>query len=141
MKTLKTDIIINAKPEKIWSVLTDFESYPDWNPFIRNISGIKKVGEQLNVQIQQPGSKPMSFRPLVLHLDHNREFRWKGKFINRALFEGEHYFILNNNKNGTTTFIQGENFSGILVAFLGKMLEKTKSGFVLMNEALKKQCE
>jgi len=44
MKEIKTEIIINTKPEKVWEVLTDFENYPTWNPFIQNIFGEQKVG-------------------------------------------------------------------------------------------------
>ena len=44
IKEIKTEIIINTKPEKVWEVLTDFENYPTWNPFIQNISGEQKVG-------------------------------------------------------------------------------------------------
>ena len=44
MKEIKTEIIIDSKPEKVWEVLTDFENYPTWNPFIQNISGEQKVG-------------------------------------------------------------------------------------------------
>lgn len=141
MKSIKTDITINTTSEKIWAVLTDFDSYPSWNPFIKKISGIKEVGETIFVQIQPPESNPMSFKPEILCLDPNKEFRWKGKFLIKGLFDGEHYFILRQKSDGTTRFVQGENFSGLLVWFLGNALEKTKNGFVQMNEALKKQCE
>jgi uncharacterized protein YndB with AHSA1/START domain len=43
MKEIKTEIIINSKPEKVWSILTDFKNQPNWNPFISNISGEKKL--------------------------------------------------------------------------------------------------
>ncbi len=62
MKQIETDIIINADLNKVWLILTDFESYPHWNPFIRVISGKKKVGEKLRVFIQPPESKGMLFK-------------------------------------------------------------------------------
>ena len=42
MKEIKTEII-DTKPEKVWEVLTDFENYPTWNPFIQNILENKKL--------------------------------------------------------------------------------------------------
>ena len=39
-KEIKTEILINAAPEKVWSILTNFEKYPDWNPFIKSINGL-----------------------------------------------------------------------------------------------------
>jgi uncharacterized protein YndB with AHSA1/START domain len=35
MKELHTEIEIDASAERVWDILTDFASYPQWNPFIR----------------------------------------------------------------------------------------------------------
>ncbi len=83
----------------------------------------------------------MTFQPLVLSLLKNKELRWRGKFLFKGLFDGEHYFILTDHLDGTVTLTHGEKFKGLLVPFLGKALEKTKTGFDLMNQALKKRCE
>ena len=141
MKIIETEIKINARPEKIWAVLTDFKGYPEWNPFIISIAGLKKSGERLSVVIQPPESSPMRFNPTILKFDENKEFRWKGKLFIRGLFDGEHFFTLNDNNDGTTTFKHGEKFSGILIGLFGKTLKKTKNGFVLMNKAIKRRCE
>ena len=34
-KEIKTEILIKASPQIVWSILTDFENYPHWNPFIK----------------------------------------------------------------------------------------------------------
>ncbi len=141
MKTITTEIIINAKPEKVWTVLTDFEKYPSWNPFIQQIYGDKKVGSNLTTVLQQPGGKKMTFKPVVLEYLENKEFRWKGKLFVKGLFDGEHFFILSKYEDSKTKLIHGENFNGILVGVFGKMLDKTKQGFELMNKALKNECE
>ncbi len=39
MKELLTEISITAPPDRIWHLLTDFASFPQWNPFIRRASG------------------------------------------------------------------------------------------------------
>ena len=39
MKELHSEIEIDASAERVWGILTDFASYPEWNPFIRRISG------------------------------------------------------------------------------------------------------
>lgn len=46
MKLIETEIIITSKPDKVRAILTDFNAYPNWNPFINSISGENKVGEQ-----------------------------------------------------------------------------------------------
>lgn len=141
MKSLTSEITINAGPDAVWSVLTDFDSYPEWNPFIVSIAGAKNVGGRLVVNIRPPGSRSMTFKPVVIAFEPEKEFRWKGKLLIKGLFDGEHRFKLKDNHDGTTQFQQGEDFSGLLVGMTGKTLDQTHQGFVLMNEALKKRCE
>ncbi|MDY9920045.1 MAG: SRPBCC family protein [Proteiniphilum sp.] len=43
-KEIRTEIIIRATSEKIWDILTDFENYPNWNPFITFIKGKVEEG-------------------------------------------------------------------------------------------------
>jgi hypothetical protein len=83
----------------------------------------------------------MRFRPAVLKVDENHEFRWKGKFVVTGLFDGEHYFILSGSDN-EVTFTHGELFSGLLVPLLRGFLNgSTRQGFVAMNEALRLEAE
>jgi len=141
MKTIQTEIIIDSDISKVWNVLMDFENHPKWNPFIKSISGEKKVGNTLTVSIKPPDGNGMTFKPQILILEQNREFRWKGKLLINGIFDGEHFFKMESQDDRKTKFIHGEIFSGILVSVMDKMLDKTKDGFQLMNEALKKECE
>ncbi|MFC1785513.1 SRPBCC family protein [Candidatus Neomarinimicrobiota bacterium] len=141
MREIVTEISINATPNKVWNVLTNFYKHPEWNPFITAISGNKNVGEQIIVRMRPPESKGMTLKPVISKFEKNKEFRWKGKLFFKGLFDGEHYFKLSDNKNGTTTFIHGEYFSGVLVGLLRKTLKNTEVGFELMNIALKKESE
>lgn len=141
MKNIRTEILINRDITNVWDVLMNFESYPKWNPFIRSISGEPKLGNRLIVTINTPGGKGMTFKPKILTLEPNKEFRWKGKLGINGIFDGEHYFILDYLDKNKTKFIHGEKFSGILVYFAGKMLDKTEKGFQIMNESIKNECE
>jgi hypothetical protein len=143
MKSLETEIVINAPTQQVWSILTDFEKYPEWNPFIKGFKGEVKEGAKFTVTLQPANSKPMTFHPKCLVLKKNREFRWLGHLFLKGLFDGEHIFELKEIKKGTTTkFIQRENFRGMLVPLLWKNLEtNTRNGFVEMNNSLKKRAE
>jgi hypothetical protein len=59
-KEIKTEILINATPEKVWLILTSFINYPNWNPFIKTIQGEVKIGNKIKVKIQPPNSKVMT---------------------------------------------------------------------------------
>ena len=142
MKEVRTEIAINAPAEKIWKVLTNFNDYPNWNPFLRWLQGKVQVGNKIAVRITPPGSSAMTFKPKVLRFSANKEFRWLGHLIFPGLFDGEHIFELQDNGNGTTTFIQREQFRGVLIPFFNKMLDvNTKQGFEEMNRKLKERVE
>ena len=139
---LKTEILINATPEKVWAIFTDFNNYPNWNPFIKSITGDVKVGNTITARIEPPGASGMTFKPKVLAFYANKEFRWLGHLLIKGLFDGEHKFELIDNANGTTTFIQSEKFTGILVSLFKKQLDNnTKKGFEEMNKKLKELAE
>ena len=141
MKEIQTEILIQASPETIWKILMDFDHYPDWNPFIKSISGEQKVGGQLTAFIGPPGQNGLTFMPKVIVHEPNKEFRWLGKLWGGLFFNGEHYFILKELGNHSTQFIHGEKFTGMLVGILGGMLKNTKNGFEAMNRALKQRAE
>lgn len=141
-KELYTEIEINASPGKVWQILTDFEAYPNWNPFIKKIKGDLAVGEKLEVFIQPSGAKGMSFKPTLLAVEEEKELRWLGKLFVSGLFDGEHFFKIEMLSEKTVKFIHGENFKGLLVGFLAKSLDTdTLRGFREMNEALKNLAE
>lgn len=141
-KLIYSEILIHATPEKVWSILTNFSAYPDWNPFIKTIEGAPEVGGNIKAFIQPPGQKGMHFAPRVLQFTPNREFRWIGKVGISRIFDGEHTFVLEDQGNGTVLFKQYERFRGVLVPFFKKMLEvDTIKGFEAMNEKLKAMAE
>jgi hypothetical protein len=141
-KQISTEIVINATPQKVWAILTDFDNYPRWNSFIKSITGPVAVGNTITAQIEPPEAQGMTFRPKVLVFEANKEFRWRGKLFISGLFDGEHIFQLTDNGNGTTTFRQSELFYGILVPLFKKMLDtNTLNGFKQMNQKLKEEAE
>jgi len=138
-KEINTQMIINASPSEVWSALTNFEKYPDWNPFILHIEGDAKEGKRIKISIKPPDGKVMTFKPKILKLEPNKELRWLGSVMFKGLFDGEHSFELIDNNDGTTTFIHAECFSGIFVRRFN--IDNTKIGFELMNEELKRLVE
>jgi hypothetical protein len=141
MRELRTQIEIDAPPERVWQVLTDFGAYPNWNPFIRSIEGELRVGARLKVRIEPPGARGMTFRPTVRAVEPTRELRWLGRLFLPRLVDGEHRLALEPLEGGRSTLIQSERFRGLLVGLLTGTLTATERGFEQMNEALKRRLE
>lgn len=135
--TVETEIIIHASTDKIWQIFTDFDNYPNWNPFIKYIKGQVAVGNKIQV-----GITGMTFKPVVLKYQDKKELCWVGHLIIPGIFDGQHQFSLEALLNGSVRFKQGETFSGILVPlFKGQLKTKIKSGFEAMNLKLKELAE
>jgi hypothetical protein len=142
-KELYSEIEINSPPNRVWAILTDFASFPSWNPFMRSASGELKKGSKLTVRLQPTGARGTTFKPTVLNVEEGRELRWIGHLIFPGLFDGEHILELQQVEGGTSTkFVQRELFSGILLPFLTNTLNNgTSRGFAEMNQALKLRAE
>ena len=136
-KSIKTEITINATPEKIWKIFSDFKNYSSWNPFIKSLTGNVTVGNKIKVVLNG-----MKFKPRVLEFSKNKKFVWKGNLFVPGIFDGQHSFEFIPNNDGTTTLIHSEKFSGILSGpILRKVKEDTVKGFNDMNTALKELSE
>ncbi len=121
--------------------MTDTRGYADWNPFIRRLQGDLREGSKLDVRIEPPDARPLTFKPTVLRVEPERELRWLGRFLVRGLFDGEHSFRLEPIGEGRSRFTQAERFSGVLVGLFKSTLDKTETGFEQMNHALKERAE
>jgi hypothetical protein len=142
MKELHSKIEIDASAERVWGVLTDFASYPQWNPFIRRISGELEVGARLEVRLQPPDSRGITMRPTVLRAEPNRLIRWIGHLFVPGLFDGEHSLAIRPLEENRVWFVQHEAFKGVLVRPLARSLDtSTLRGFEQMNGALKERAE
>lgn len=143
MKEIRTEIEIGASPQQVWQVLTDFDAFPEWNPFIQRASGDLKEGGRLQVFIKPPGGMGMTIKPRILNVERNGELRWRGQLLIPGIFDGEHYFIVEPLGQSQTRFVHGERFTGVLVPLFGLMglFRNTLRGFEEMNRALKERAE
>lgn len=141
MKRICTTVDIEASPDDVWRILSDVEDYQKWNPFIKRIHGKLQGGEKLDVRMKL-ASFMFHLKPLVLNIEINKEIRWKGHFLIKGLFDGDHLFRIEEMENGNVHFINCEKFTGVLVPLFMFLIKKdTEKGFNAMNEQLKKVTE
>ncbi|HET6948926.1 MAG TPA: SRPBCC domain-containing protein [Acidimicrobiales bacterium] len=139
--TITTTIDIAADPATVWTVLTDFASYSEWNPFMSRVEGTPEVGSRLVIRLSPAGGRGMTFKPTVLTATPGRELRWLGKLGFGGLFDGEHFFVLDRDPEGGTRMTHGEKFTGILVGLMGGASRNAGDGFDAFNHALKHRAE
>ena len=79
MKTLAAKIDVEAPPDRVWEVLTDFPSYPQWNPFMFSVEGTAEAGAHLRIGMQRRGGMVLRFGARVVVADPPRELAWSGE--------------------------------------------------------------
>lgn len=141
-RLVKTETVIRADPPRVWETLTATESFPQWNPFAREVSGRLEPGSRLTVRIDLDG-KVMTFRPTVSMVDPPCELRWEVAIAHPRLFHVERGFQLFEHGAGRTRFVQWELCTGVLVpaVFLGGYGAKLYRGYDAMNRALRLRVE
>ena len=65
MRVLEKTIEIDATPDEVWDVLTDFADYEEWNPFVTSITGPAVAGARLAVVLSPPGGRAITMKPTV----------------------------------------------------------------------------
>lgn len=138
MKQLTASIHIAATPEQVWQILTDFNRYPEWNPFIIFMKGEAAPGQTLRETVRQPDGKQLQFTSRIVIWNVGKHLAWDGYLGAPFLFKGRHEFILEEIASGTQ-LTQRETFTGLLLPFLN--IDTILPGYHQMNEALKTKAE
>jgi hypothetical protein len=136
--TIDTTVDIDAVPDAVWDVLTDFASYKQWTGM--RIEGAPEVGTKLVVHLTGDGGGGMTFKPKVLVATPGKELRWLGKLGLRGIAAGEHFFVLTTNEDGTTRLNHGERYSGALIA-LARGRADSGAAYEAFSQALKQRVE
>jgi hypothetical protein len=136
---LCTAIDIEVEPEVVWPHLTDLAAYAAWNPFITAAAGEVTPGRRLELRMEPPGGRAVTFRPYVTVVATGSMLEWLGHLGVPGLFDGRHRFDLIPTETGTHV-IQRETFTGLLVRLFWWSLDgPTRAGLEAMNEALRRR--
>jgi hypothetical protein len=141
-KELVSSIDIEAPAQQVWEVLVDFAAFSDWNLFITQAEGRVEVGSRLTLRMQPVGGSAVTLRPTVVEVVDGHRLRWQGRVGVRGLFDADHLFIVEPRGPAGSRLVQQEQFSGLLVPFFQRSLDRgTLPAFHAMNAALKDRAE
>jgi hypothetical protein len=134
---IQTEIEIAAPPSVVWSLLTDFSGFREWNPMVTSAEGPATEGSVATLHYRSNVGVPLRFEVEITRADRDQELRWLGS---RLGISGEHYFELMPREGGTR-FVHGEVFRGLLAGPLGFVFRNQVPVFEAFNRALKEQAE
>jgi hypothetical protein len=139
--SIVTEIIINAPAAVVWRLLTDLPSFEKWNPFIVKSTGEVKPKSKLVNTLRTSNSK-VTFKPIVQSVIPNQYFDWVGNLFFPGVFDGHHYFKIDQVSENQVKLTHGENFTGIFASMIFRKIgNDTRAGFIRMNQAIKSEAE
>ncbi|HET8684934.1 MAG TPA: SRPBCC domain-containing protein [Micromonosporaceae bacterium] len=141
MRTLRSEVDIEAPPPRVWGALTDFRSFPSWNPFIRRADGAVVPGCRIHITLRL-GARLVTFHPRLTVVDEPRELRWLARQRVPGLFDVERRFLLEPVDPARCRFMQSETASGLLAPLVMPLLRRRiLRGYREMDAALKSRVE
>lgn len=137
MKEFAVSTLIHAKPELIWSLLTDGSAWTSWNPTIEKLEGSITPGSTLKVFTKlSPGQ---AFPVKVAEFDVPRRMVWTGG-MPLGLFKGVRTYTLSPTPEGIE-FTMTEVFSGLMAPLITKSIPDLQPSFQEFAAALKQKAE
>ena len=113
-KSVHAEIVINASPEKVWSVLTDKSVYREWNTVLIPVNGELKLGSKVEYEFHQDESTQSVIPSKVLAIEENSLLNQGGGIPGVLTYN--HKYILEETAEGTKVTIH-EDYRGIGVPF------------------------
>ena len=141
-KRYYSHIIIDATPEQVWSVLTDFNTYPEWSFLFTNLEGDFKNGGEVEVTfMQDPDKNDKSAKyKHILTVKEGEFFSWSDPFA--AGMTDLHIYKVEPYGDKQTKFIQTDDCKGGLTWLLGRQVDKFHEKYYpRYNRALKMEVE
>ena len=141
VREIKTEIQISATPEEVWKVLTNINSWKEWNPTILLAEGTSSVNSKLNITINGNGKGDSYYQPIVIESSAPNNFRWRATMMANFIFRNDRVFTLES-RDGGTYLTHKEEFKGMMVPIICGMLQEFVEGSLnQMNKSLKEKME
>lgn len=133
--TVHEEMVIVAPRERVWRLLTEFDGYEDWNPFITWAKGDARIGETVRFRREPRPADAEEIEAEVLDVKVKRKLRWRTRRYLPGVLDEEHTFrVLPLGPDRVRLVYQGR-FEGLLQPFVD--LDDTKRGYERMAHALK----
>ena len=140
-RTIHTEIVIDAPPDQVWAVLTEWEALPEWSPSILGMQGDIRSGGAVTVTYAHPASGKELIIDHTLIYAEGEHFGWSDPVAGGVT--DHHLYRVEAVGDGQTRFIQEDELrGGLLVRLLGTRLSGLLfDSYLDFNQALKERVE
>lgn len=132
---------IGAPPKAVWELISNFEGWARWNPLYPKARAVAGIGDTVAATIVIPGMKPSDFSAEIDDWVPGSRLGWHTSNLG-GLTRMTRYMVIEPAPDGSSLFIHGEVFGGLLGSLVGRMLRsRVEAGYRAMSVALKQAAE
>lgn len=132
---------INAPLEHVWSVLTDFARYGEWNTFVPSMQATLQVGSPLTMSVQMRKGLRVKISATVSLIETHHRLAWTPR-MPAWFLKSERFQVITALDAHTTRYWTQEIFTGAASPLLTLLLSKDlRRGFMNVARDLKARAE
>jgi len=143
MPGIQTTLVIDASPDAIWSVLSDWPAYGEWCALIPVIRGEARLAGDVDIRLRL-GALAAPIDATITRFEPNRALEWTGP-RSRALglfASGRHSFEIVDFGDGRSRLVHGETFTGPGFRLPWRLLKpRLERAYADFNRALAERVE
>ncbi|MEM7332402.1 MAG: SRPBCC domain-containing protein [Chloroflexota bacterium] len=138
---IHTEVEIDAPPERVWSILTDWKNLTEWSNSLVNLKGDFQRGGEVVVTVKVGiGNVTRDLKHKLIEFEDGRTFGWSDPFM--PGMTDHHIYLVEPLPNGNSRFVQTDQVQGIGKYLLGGLVARTNmQTYVLFNRSLKERAE
>ena len=128
---------IDAPPERVWALLSDASTYPNWNRAVVSIDGTIAPGS--TISLVSTANPKRTFKLHVAELSAPNRMVWSDG-MPLGLFKGERTHLVQL-REGVTHFEMTEEYTGLLSPLFTRAIPNLTESFNLFADSLKTAAE
>lgn len=129
---------IHAPPATVWALLTDAESYADWNESIISLVGPIELGRR--ILLVSTVNPKRTFKLRVTEMRPPNHMVWSDG-MPLGLFNGRRTYTIDERGDGASEFTMVEDFTGPLAGLITKAIPDLTNSFATFADGLKTAAE
>ena len=141
MFEINHEIEIDAPASSVWAVITDFDSYPQWNPFVVSAKSSLKPGEPIDMKVKLLGPVQRQVE-IILDVEEGKGFRYCMKPFPFGALSSERSHNIIDLGDDRCRYQSHFHLQGWMMPLVrGLMRPALHRGFGGMSEAIKQRAE
>ena len=126
----------------MWDILSDFEKYPEWNPFTYKVEGILQIGQKVDLYVQMKAGDQRVQSEEVCAVKKPKHMAWKMQMGSSLILAARRDQFIEVIDDKSCSYETIDAFQGLLTpVVMGLFKKHIENGFNKLAEALKKRAE